>query len=131
MTPAHMHIHFDESFKAGMLPIMTVGEPGAQGATVLGTHGMGVNTPSAAEVAEATVGLAMDEHMPKVGMFAIGLKSMMLAAGAPHMVLFAGGTMSAPGATPKLHVIIAPAVTSFPIDSFPFRFNSIKHQCSR
>ena len=54
MTPAHRHMHFDESFKAGMLPIMTVGEPGTQGATVLGTHGMGVNTPSAAEVAEAS-----------------------------------------------------------------------------
>ena len=125
-----MHMHFDESFNAGILPIMTVGEPGAQGALVAGTQGIGVKTPSAAEVAEATVGLAMDEHMPKVGIFAMGLKSMMLAAGAPHIVLFKGGTMSAAGATPKLHVIIAPAVTSFPIDNFRLRFDVINHGCS-
>jgi hypothetical protein len=39
----------------------------------------------------------------------------MFAAGAPARVLFNGGTMSAPGATPKLQVIIAPATTSCPI----------------
>jgi hypothetical protein len=38
----------------------TVVEPTTQGAGVTGTQGMGVNTPSAAEVAEATEGLARD-----------------------------------------------------------------------
>ena len=52
------------------------------------------------------------------------LKKILLILSA--VVLFAGGTMSAPGVTPKLHVIIAPAVTSFPIDNFRFRFNFSK-----
>jgi len=73
ITPAHMHMHFEELFKAGIFPIMTVGDPGTHGATVLGIQGIGVSTPSAAAVAEATVGLARDVHIPNGGMFANGL----------------------------------------------------------
>jgi hypothetical protein len=47
-------------FSAGIPPISTVGEPGAQGVVVAGMHGIGVSTPSAAAVAAATVGLAGD-----------------------------------------------------------------------
>lgn len=105
-------MHLELLLSAGMFPIKTVGAPGAQGAVVTGTHGIGVSTPSAAAVAEATAGLEGVLHMPKVGMFTIGLKSMMLAAGGPPaIVLFAGSTTSALGATPKLHAIIAPATT--------------------
>ena len=104
-------MHFDVLFRAGMPPIITVAEPGAHGA-VTGTHGIGVNTPSAAAVAEATVGLAIDMHMPKVGMFVIGMLSMIVAAGAPAIVLLVGITISAEGATPNVQVIAAPAVTS-------------------
>ncbi len=111
ITPPHEHMHFDVLFKAGCPPIMQVGEPGTHGA-VTGTHGIGVNTPNAAAVAEATVGFAIDEHMPKVGMFVIGIQSAMVAAGAPTIVLLAGNTTRAEGATPKEHVIAAPAVTS-------------------
>jgi hypothetical protein len=105
-------MHLEVLFSAGMLPIFTVAEPGAQGALVAGMHGMGVNTPKAAAVAEATVGFAIDEHMPNVGMFTIGTWSMMLAAGAPAWVMLTGKTLNAAGATPKLHVINAPDVTS-------------------
>jgi hypothetical protein len=113
ITPPHAHIHLDVLLSAGMLLIMTVGEPGAHGAVVTGMHGMGVSTPMAAAVADATVGLAMDMHMPNGGMFTIGFMSMMLAAGGPpHMVLFVGSTFSALGATPNVHIIIAPVVTS-------------------
>ena len=45
---------------------------------ITGTHGIGVNTPMAAEVADATVGLAIERHMPKVGIFA-GVKSIVVA----------------------------------------------------
>src|SRR6266478_6291841 len=68
MTPAHMHMHMEELLRAGCLPIKTVGDPGVHGAVVAGMQGMGVNTPRAAAVAEATVGFAMDMHIPKVGM---------------------------------------------------------------
>jgi hypothetical protein len=115
ITPAHKQLHLEESFKAGMLPIITVAEPGAQGVTVLGMQGIGVKTPKAAEVAAATVGLANELHIPKVGMFAKGWWSMIFAAGVPHMVLFVGATIRVAGATPKVHCIIAPIVTSFGI----------------
>src|SRR5580692_6507345 len=95
-----------------MFPSMTFAEPGAHGAGITGTQGIGVNTPSAAAVAAATVGLAIELHMPKGGMFTIGLLSMMLAADVPHMHLFAGRTFNVLGASPKLHIIIAPVVTS-------------------
>ena len=51
----------DELFSAGILPINTVGEPGAHGAAVTGIQGIGVSTPSAAAVA-ADVAAAVPEE---------------------------------------------------------------------
>ena len=111
ITPAQLHMHLDVLSRAGILPIMTVGAPGTQGADVAGIQGMGVNTPMAAAVAEATMGLAIDMHMPKGGMLVIGIKSMMLAAGAVALTRFTGNTLSAEGAIPKVHIMTAPEVT--------------------
>lgn len=72
MTPPHIHIQVDVLLRAGILPISTVGEPGTQGELVAGTQGAGVNTPRAADVAAATAGLAIDKHIPNVGIFIIG-----------------------------------------------------------
>jgi hypothetical protein len=72
IEPPKEQMAFEELFKAGMLPIKTVGAPGAQGAAVAGTQGIGVNTPQAAEVAEATVGFAIELHIPKGRMFTNG-----------------------------------------------------------
>ena len=105
-------MHVDVLLSAGIPPIMQVADPGAQGAEVAGMQGIGVNTPNAAAVADATIGLAMDMHMPKGGILTIGAKSMMLAAGAVAIVLLVGSTERTEGATPKVHVIIAPAVTN-------------------
>ena len=104
-------MHLEVLLSAGIPPIMTVAEPGAQGATVTGTQGMGVKTPQAAAVADATAGLAMDVHMPKGGMFVMGTKSMMLAAGVVALVLLVGKTDRTDGASPNEHIITAPAVT--------------------
>jgi len=73
IIPAHIHIHMEVSFKAGILPIMTVGAPGVHGPGVAGTHGIGVRTPAAAVVAVATVGLTRLWHIPKGIMFSIGI----------------------------------------------------------
>jgi hypothetical protein len=117
IMPPHMHVHIEEMLSAGIPPIRTVGAPGVHGATVFGMHGIGVNTPKAAAVAEATVGFASDIQTPKVGMFTIGLLSMMFAAGVPALVLLVGSTLSALGAAPNVHIIIVPAVTSGGIKS--------------
>jgi hypothetical protein len=98
-----------------MLAIITVGAPTIHGAVVTGMQGMGVSTPSAAAVAAATVGLEGLLHMPKGGIFTMGLLSMMFAAGEPVNTLFAGRTTKLLGATPKLHCIIAPMHTCIPI----------------
>jgi len=68
-------------FKAGMLPNITVGEPGVHGAGMTGTQGIGVSTPIAAAVAEATVGFARDVHTPNGRILTIGTLSIMFAAG--------------------------------------------------
>jgi hypothetical protein len=44
---------------------------------------MGVSTPNAAEVAEATVGFAKEVHMPQLPIFTIGATSAMVPAGFP------------------------------------------------
>jgi hypothetical protein len=113
ITPAQLHISLEVLFSAGMPPMSTVGDPGAHGAAVTGTHGIGVSTPSAAAVAAATVGFAMELHMPNGMMFAMGLLSMMVAAGVPLSTLLAGSTTSEDGATPKLHCNNAPMQTSW------------------
>lgn len=73
ITPAHMHMRVDVLSSVGILPSRTVGAPGTQGETVAGIQGMGVNTPMAAAVAAATIGLAGDMHMPNGMMFTIGM----------------------------------------------------------
>ena len=115
MMPPQLHMHFDVLFSAGILAICTVGEPGAHGAATTGTHGIGVSAPMLAAVAEATVGLARELHMPKGMMFTKGLLSMMLAAGAPAMTRLTGRTTSELGLLPKLHCRFAPAHTSCPM----------------
>jgi hypothetical protein len=112
ITPAQLHIHLEVLSSAGKLLIVTVGAPGTQGEAVTGMHGMGVSTPSAAAVAAATSGLARLMHIPKGGIFAIGAKSMIVAAGMPlTVVVGALVAMSDAGAAPNVHIIIAPMTT--------------------
>ena len=97
---------------AGILAIITVGDPGDHGATVTGTQGIGVSTPKAAAVAAATIGLAGEEHIAKGGMFIMGLLSIMLAAGILLVItLLRGKTINEAGAAPNEQVIIAPIHT--------------------
>ena len=56
------------------------------GLTVDGTQGIGVNTPSAAAVAEATVGFAIDVQRPQGATLVIGAMSCMVAAKAPAIM---------------------------------------------
>ena len=112
MTPAHWHISLQESVSAGLFPTSTVGQPGAHGAEVIGIHGMGVSTPSAAAVAAATCGFDILLHIPNGITFTPGLLSMMFAAGFEQPItLFSGRTFSVDGAAPKVQLHIAPAVT--------------------
>src|SRR5690242_9595675 len=111
IIPPQAQVHMEVLSRAGIPPIITVGQPGVQG-VVTGMQGMGVRTPSAAAVAAATIGLAMDMHMANGGILTMGAQSMMVAAGAPAMVLLMGSTLSVEGAIPNVHIIMAPVVTS-------------------
>lgn len=97
------------------MAISTVGEPGDQGAVVTGVQGMGVRTPCAADVADATVGFDVDWHIAKGMMFVIGILSMMLAIGVAVLTMLAGRTVMVLGAVPKLHLSIAPLHTIEPV----------------
>jgi hypothetical protein len=94
-----------------MSPIVTVGDPGVQGAVVIGMHGIGVSTPRAEAVAAATSGLAGHMHIPKVEMFSIGTKSMMVAAPTPPAVTMFGVGVRLAGTIPISHINIAPMTT--------------------
>jgi len=72
ITPVHLYMHVEVSFMAGMLAIFIIGEPGVQGGVVFGMHGIVVNTPRAADVAEATAGFAIELHMQYGKMITIG-----------------------------------------------------------
>jgi hypothetical protein len=111
MTPPHMHSHMHSLVRAGIPVIVTDMAPGAHGATVTGTHGIGVSTPRAAAVAEATSGLLGVVHIPKVGIFSMGTMSMMVAAGKPLAITPVGVALSGAGTIPNEHVIIAPVTT--------------------
>src|ERR1041385_3078000 len=92
ITPAQVHINCDALSSAGALPSSTVTAPGTHGAGVFGMHGMGVRTPRAAAVAAATIGFAIDMHMPNGIMLTIGTWSMMLASGVTVNTLLVGST---------------------------------------
>ena len=70
-------------FRDGLPAIITVEEPGTQGAGITGMQGIGVRTPPAAAVAAATCGLAWEVHMPNGIMLTMGALSRMVAAGIP------------------------------------------------
>jgi hypothetical protein len=110
-----MHWHVDESFNAANPATVTVEEPGLQGDVVIGTHGWGVSTPSAAAVAAATCGLLGDMHIPKGITFTLGKKSWTVAAAMLEgpLTMLVGRTERLDGAMPIEHDSEAPWTTSF------------------
>ena len=111
IRPPQMQVRQAVSFRAGNITVGTVGAPVTHGAGVLGTHGIGVNAPMAAEVAEAVAGKASDEQTPNGGIFTSGLWSMMLPASMyPDFTIF-GVAMKDDGAAPIVHFIMAPVTT--------------------
>ena len=101
-------MHLQLSSRAGNLEIFAC-PPGAHGAAITGMQGMGVSTPMAADVAEATVGFANDWHMPNGAMLTMGLLSMMLPIAIfIHLGRMGSMTEKVPGAIPNVHCSIAP-----------------------
>ena len=119
ICPPQLHMHLALLISAGKFAIFTC-PGGAQGAITTGMQGIGVSTPNAAEVAEATVGLANDWHIPNGIMLTIGLLSMMFAMGLFCMSGRVGSTtINVDGAIPNVHCIIAPAQTNCPMINSP------------
>ena len=81
IMPNHEHMVLLSSVKAGMLAIKTSVLPGVQGIVGIGRQGWGFKTPWLAVVAAAVSGLVSVVQLPKGGIFTIGLKSIILAAG--------------------------------------------------
>jgi hypothetical protein len=118
MVPPKLHMHVEAASSAGTLSINTPGTPGIQGLAVAGTHGAGVKTPRAAAVAAATAGFDGNLHNPNGKIFAMGLLSMMLAAGIGHSGRFPA-TNKDDGTSPPVHINTAPIHTNCAIHTSP------------
>ncbi len=90
------------------------GIPGTHGAAMTGVQGAGVNRTGGGLF---VAGLATELHIPKGGILAMGLLSMMFASGMVPARIFGRITIIDEGETPKLHVIEAPMQTAVPIFS--------------
>lgn len=111
ITPPQAQLQMQVLSIAGIFPYITVGMPGVQG-VVTGTQGIGVNTPIAAAVADATAGLVGVMHIPNGAMFVIGAKSMIVAAGILEAdTIDVGSTVRVEGAMPNGHISAAPETT--------------------
>jgi hypothetical protein len=87
-----------------MPPSITVAAPAAQGDGVTGMQGIGVSTPNAAAVADATSGLAIEAHIPKGMMFTSGSFAEMFASGCSLVLTrVTGSTTRVLGANPNEH----------------------------
>jgi hypothetical protein len=94
---------------------MAMGLVGIQMPAGVGMHGPGVKTPKAAAVRAAVVGLARLMQTPNGAIFKNGTVSMQDPIGPPApMTIEAGKNVSAPGAAPKGHIVIAPQQTQKP-----------------
>lgn len=110
--PPHAHINVLPLFSAGRLPTKTLGVGLSHDPAGTGMHGIGVRTPKAAAVAAETMGLAKLLHMPKGGIFAMGVMSVSPPTGWPPMTTFGiGKAVKGTGISPKGHCIIAPVQT--------------------
>ena len=86
-------------------------------------QGMGVSTPMAAEVAEATVGFANEEHIPNDGIFTKGLLSIMVAMGLfANITRLSGKTTNFAGLSPQEHWRVAVDVTNESAISIHFAY---------
>jgi hypothetical protein len=107
MTPPKAHINLQVLFKAGFPRIKIVGDPGTQGAGIVGVQGCGFKTPQGGmlAVAEATAGFAILVHMANGIMFIKGMLSMIVAAGSLEaLTILVGKIVKGVGAVPKLHM---------------------------
>ena len=118
MTPPHVHMHLESVVAIGMLASRTR-EAEIHGVPVTGMHGIGVSTPSAAAVAAATVGFAIELHMPNGTMFTMGLESRIFATGRlePN-TRFTGSTLRTDGARPNVHRVTLPVTRGVPTIRF-------------
>ena len=107
-----VHSHWDESFRAGTLPMRTVGEAGFHGRGMTGVHGAGVKSTGGGLFVAGFVGLLQS---PKVGMLS-SEKSVITDAGMFDMRTV-GLTDTKTHVVPKEHINAAVLTTACPIIS--------------
>ena len=108
ITPKYLHIHVLPNVRHGCPPTSTVNCAGIH-AAVIGVHGWGVSTPSAAAVAEATAGFVSVVHIPNGPMFTNGAPSPTTHAGTPPMsVVKLDVPLRTLGIVPNEQIVVPP-----------------------
>jgi hypothetical protein len=110
ITPPYAHMQVLLAVRAGW-PAIKVVETGIHGVST-GTQGIGVRTPSAAAVADATSGFESVEHMPNVAILTISEQSMVAAGRFSIITIASGNTLSGAGTIPNEHCVTAPATAA-------------------
>ena len=111
IVPPHPHNSWQPAVKHGLPQYDTFEFSTVHVPTGTGEQGPGVNTPSAAAVAAAVAGFAIEIQFPKGGMFVMGAQSLIVAAGAPTIVFVWLVTLRVTGAVPFVQNIDAPDTT--------------------
>ena len=116
IVPPHWHVIELLSVTAGCPAILTtVLVPDHCIVGITGTHGIGVSTPMAADVAAATSGLLVDVHMVNEGTASSGVALSLLNDGVPLAITVGTPAASGIGAIPLLQRHIDPVFTSRPV----------------
>jgi hypothetical protein len=117
-----MHVHTEFEVSAGAPSTIFPGLPGTHPPTIEGTHPCGLNAPCDAAVAAATVGFAIEPHIPnELPLLMLGTSRMLLRLSAPRPRASAFGLMSLAGALPIVQTSRHFAFTRFGIASSSWR----------
>jgi hypothetical protein len=106
-------LQVEELVSAGLPPSSTAALPGTHGAGVFGTQGAGVKNTGGGRTVAGFAGLL---QVPNVGIFTIGLLSIIVASGpAPPNIVVCEFTIKVAGAVPNGHIMFAPMLAQIAI----------------
>jgi len=114
--PAQIHMVLLDCNMAAFPPIFNFLATGLHGIIGMGMHEPGTKTGTGPAIFQF-IGFAGDLHVPKAGIFSMGIKSISVARGLvlPVIAIAKGKTSISLAPAPNVHFILAPIQTHFGI----------------